>query len=132
MTTPDSWYAYPLVGVNATLEVGLARAVFGSAGDFHDATAALVYDTDTLLASTAGVTSLHDTWAADAGSYGGWMQCSRHVEAVTGTPKATCFWADKGSMGSVAFKATDMPRTDVEELARMTRKSVLRPVSSDS
>ncbi|MET9955200.1 hypothetical protein ABZ135_27135 [Streptomyces sp. NPDC006339] len=25
----DLWYAYPLVGVNATLEVGLARAVGG-------------------------------------------------------------------------------------------------------
>ncbi|MFE0420667.1 hypothetical protein [Streptomyces tendae] len=26
---PDLWYAYPLVGVNATLEVSLARAVGG-------------------------------------------------------------------------------------------------------
>ncbi|MEU2235574.1 tetratricopeptide repeat protein [Streptomyces vietnamensis] len=111
---------------------GSNLAVVGAAGDFHDFTAAMVHDTDIILSSTAGVTRLHDTWSADAGPYGGWMQCSRYVEDITGTPKAICFWADRGSMGSVTFKASDMPHGEIAQLARLTRQSVLRPVPSDS
>ncbi|GGS75873.1 hypothetical protein GCM10010222_16190 [Streptomyces tanashiensis] len=108
---------------------GSELTVTASIGDFHDASAALVRDSHTLLSETPGVTSADDTWTADAGAYGGWMQCSRYVEDLTGTPKAICFWADKGSMGSVTFKASDMPHADIEQLARMTRQTVLRPSS---
>ncbi|MFF7777583.1 hypothetical protein ACFZCG_24610 [Streptomyces tanashiensis] len=108
---------------------GSELAVTASIGDFHDATAALVRESDTLLSETPGVTSADDAWTADAGAYGGWMQCSRYVEDLTGTPKAICFWADRGSMGSVTFRASDMPHADIEQLARMTRQTVLRPSS---
>ncbi|MBB4984019.1 tetratricopeptide repeat protein [Streptomyces nymphaeiformis] len=111
---------------------GSELAVTASTGDFHDATAAMVYESDTLLSSTPGVGSLDDSWRADAGAYGGWMQCSRYVEYITGEHKAICFWADKGSMGSVSFKASDMSHADVEGLARTTRQTVLLPASSDS
>ncbi|MFE0652465.1 hypothetical protein ACFVZH_28175 [Streptomyces sp. NPDC059534] len=111
---------------------GSELAVGGSAGDFHEATAATAYESDALLSGTPGVTGLDDTWRANAGAYGGWMQCSRYVEDLTSKTKALCFWADKGSMGSVTFKAEDMPHADIEQLARMTRQSVLRLVPQSS
>ncbi|MFC9594784.1 hypothetical protein ACFTUC_33975 [Streptomyces sp. NPDC056944] len=109
---------------------GADLAVTVTIGDFHDATAAVVEESDALLSSTPGVTPLGDGWTADAGAYGGWMRCSRYQEDLTGTPRTMCFWADKGSIGFVMFNASqDMAHADVEQLARMTRQSVLRPVS---
>ncbi|MGW4701210.1 hypothetical protein [Streptomyces sp. NPDC004285] len=108
---------------------GSDLAVTVSIGDFHDATRSLVEEGGAVLSSTPGVTPLTGRMA-DAGAYGGWMRCDRYTEDLTGTPKAICFWTDKGSMGLVTFKASaDMAQADVEQLARMTRQSVLRPVS---
>ncbi|MFG3127257.1 hypothetical protein [Streptomyces tendae] len=52
--SPDRWYAYPLVGVNATLEVSLARAVSGEEMSVRVAGAEaleLRLRTDTLLSA---------------------------------------------------------------------------------
>ncbi|MEU5915360.1 hypothetical protein [Streptomyces sp. NPDC047141] len=109
---------------------GSGLSVTASIGDFHDATVALVEESGALLASTPGVTPLGDGWMADAGAYGGWMRCDRYTEDLAGTPKAVCFWTDRGSMGVVTFRASeDMTDAEVEQLARMTRQTELRPVS---
>ncbi|GAA3388500.1 hypothetical protein [Streptomyces roseoviridis] len=53
---PDLWYAYPLVGVNATLEVSLARAIGGEEMSVRVAGAEapeLRLRTDTLLSAFA-------------------------------------------------------------------------------
>ncbi|MGW4745798.1 hypothetical protein ACWEPR_13460 [Streptomyces sp. NPDC004290] len=109
---------------------GSGLSVTASIGDFHDATVALVEESGALLASTPGVTPLGDGWMADAGAYGGWMRCDRYAEDLAGTSKAACFWTDRGSMGVVTFRASeDMTDAEVEQLARMTRQTELRPVS---
>ncbi|MFJ3765865.1 hypothetical protein ACIPQJ_02125 [Streptomyces sp. NPDC090082] len=109
---------------------GSGLSVTASIGDFHDATVALVEESGALLASTPGVTPLGDGWMADAGAYGGWMRCDRYTEDLAGTPKAVCFWTDRGSMGAVTFRASEaMTDAEVEQLARMTRQTELRPVS---
>ncbi|MFB6632212.1 hypothetical protein ACFCWY_20180 [Streptomyces sp. NPDC056362] len=109
---------------------GSGLSVTASIGDFHDATVALVEESGALLASTPGVTPLGDGWMADAGAYGGWMRCDRYTEDLAGTPKAVCFWTDRGSMGVVTFMASEaMTDAEVEQLARMTRQTELRPVS---
>ncbi|MFD8206619.1 hypothetical protein ACFV2S_09485 [Streptomyces sp. NPDC059695] len=109
---------------------GSELSVSASIGDFHDATVALVEQSGALLSRTPGVTPLDDGWMADAGAYGGWMRCTRYTEDLVGTPRAMCYWTDKGSMGYVTFKASqDMAHADIEQLARMARQSELRPVS---
>ncbi|MEV7374660.1 hypothetical protein AB0O51_27740 [Streptomyces sp. NPDC090301] len=108
---------------------GSSLTITGSIGDFHDVTSALVYNSDSLLETQPGVTSLNDGWNADAGAYGGWMRCARYTEDITGSAKAICFWADKGSMGTVTFEAEDMPHTAVEQLTRSARQSMLRPAA---
>ncbi|MFF8381797.1 hypothetical protein ACF07V_37545 [Streptomyces sp. NPDC015661] len=97
-------------------------------GDFHELRESYVYDANGLVPTdTDGVGIIHDTWRAGAGPYQGWMRCLRYTEVATGTLRAMCIWADKGSIGMVLFTAEDQNREAVEETARSVGAEFLRP-----
>ncbi|SEB63370.1 hypothetical protein [Streptomyces sp. TLI_105] len=96
-------------------------------GDFHEMRESYVYDGGAVPVETEGIGIVHDTWGAGAGPYGGWMRCLRYTEVTTGTLRAMCVWADKGSMGMVLFTAADKNHDAVEETARSVGADFLRP-----
>ncbi|WP_395358204.1 hypothetical protein ACHGLA_00850 [Streptomyces sp. YH02] len=99
-------------------------------GDFHDLRESHVYDDNGLVPSDmAGAGTIHETWRAEAGPYGSWMRCLRYTEVTTGTPRAMCVWADKGSVGMVLFTAEDKDQAAVEETARSISADFLRPAA---
>ncbi|GHA64196.1 hypothetical protein ACIQRS_08745 [Streptomyces termitum] len=111
----------------AAPDAGAAYLVAVAVGDFHkarepDLRGGTVFETMTEAAGT-----VHDSWEAGEGPYGGWMQCARYTETASGTPRGMCVWADKGSLGLVLFTAADDDREAVETTARSVGGDFLRP-----
>ncbi|WP_030689975.1 hypothetical protein [Streptomyces globisporus] len=115
------------VAEDAAADAAAEYLVAVTTGDFHEMRESYVYDDRTVPMETEGVGTVHDTWRAGAGPYGGWMRCLRYTEVTTGTLRAMCLWGDKGSMGMVLFTAADGNRDAVEETARSVGADFLRP-----
>ncbi|MEU6882909.1 hypothetical protein [Streptomyces sp. NPDC046712] len=115
------------VAEDAAPDAAAEYLVAVTTGDFHQMRKSYVYDGGIVPVETAGVGSVHDSWRAGAGPYGGWMRCLRYTEVATGTLRAMCVWADKGSMGMVLFTAEDKNRDTVEDTARSVGADFLRP-----
>ncbi|MFD4374012.1 hypothetical protein [Streptomyces sp. NPDC058486] len=117
----------------AEVEGAMAR-VYGEelvavrTGDFHDMRASYVQDGGFFTGMEAFGT-VHDAWNADAGPYGGWMRCIRVTERETGSLRAMCLWADKGSIGTTSFEAEHLSQRAVETKAQETRKTFLHPTN---
>ncbi|MER6096101.1 hypothetical protein ABT154_09615 [Streptomyces sp. NPDC001728] len=116
------------VAEDAPADAAAEYLVAVTTGDFHQMRESYVYDGNGLVPEdTAGVGFVHDTWPAGACPYGGWMRCLRYTEVATGTLRAMCVWADKGSLGMVLFTAADKNQEAVEETARSVGADFLRP-----
>ncbi|MFB7373880.1 hypothetical protein ACFC0D_28965 [Streptomyces sp. NPDC056222] len=115
------------VAEEAAVDAAAEYLVAVTTGDFHEMRESYVYDGGILPMETEGDGVVHDTWRAGAGPYEGWMRCLRYTEVATGTPRAMCVWADKGSMGMVLFTTADNNRDAVEETARTVGADFLRP-----
>ncbi|MFD9034429.1 hypothetical protein ACFVZW_25295 [Streptomyces sp. NPDC059567] len=116
------------VAEDAAADAAAEYLVAVTTGDFHEMRESYVYD-DGILPMTEGVGNVHDTWRAEAGPHGAWMRCLGYTEVATGTPRAMCVWADRGSMGMVLFTAADKNRDAVEETARSVGADFLRPAA---
>lgn len=115
------------VAEDATPDAAAEYLVAVTTGDFHEMRESYVYGGNGLVPDDmAGAGIVHDTWRAEAGPYGAWMRCLRYIEAATGTPRASCVWGDKGSMGMVLFTDADRNRDAVEETARSVGADFLR------
>ncbi|MER5202500.1 hypothetical protein [Streptomyces sp. NPDC002825] len=131
-TVPDSAreasVARVYVAEDAAPDAAADYLVAVTTGDFHELRESDVYGANGLVpADTEGVGIVHDTWRAGTGPYGGWMRCLRYTEVATGTLRAMCVWADKGSAGMVLFTAEDKNEEAVEETARSIGEEFLHP-----
>ncbi|GJF33590.1 hypothetical protein KNE206_62900 [Kitasatospora sp. NE20-6] len=105
---------------------GTAKVVVaGAVGDFHSLPSRVVEGSEAYRDDT--VIMVNQPWEADPGPYGGRMRCF----SFTGASRQeviSCTWGDHGSVGTVLMAADGMSRADAAELARVTRRLVLRRV----
>ncbi|MGW8361182.1 hypothetical protein ACWGK1_11515 [Streptomyces wedmorensis] len=127
--TPEDSTTRVYVAEGAAPDAAAEYLVAVATGDFHEMRESYVYDGGIIPMDTAGAGTVQDTWEAGAGPYGGWMRCLRYTEAPTGTPRAMCGWADKGSIGLVLFTTPDEDRGAVEARARSVGADFLRPAA---
>ncbi|MFF2779728.1 hypothetical protein ACFVU3_33110 [Streptomyces sp. NPDC058052] len=112
---------------DATPDAAAAYLVAVVVGDFHEARESDVRDGAAFEAMAGAAGTVHDSWEAGAGPYGGWMQCARYTETSSGTLRGLCMWADKGSLGMALFTAGGEDREEVEATARSVGGDFLRP-----
>ncbi|MEU2507959.1 hypothetical protein ABZ621_25035 [Streptomyces sp. NPDC007863] len=105
---------------------GSQLVVYAAVGDFHQVRAEDVSGRYGMLGGLKDTADVREDWDARAGARGGWTRCARVVDTA-GLRKAVCMWADKGSLGSVAFVAEHMGRAGIEELAADVREAFVRP-----
>ncbi|MER7948880.1 hypothetical protein ABTY59_15965 [Streptomyces sp. NPDC096079] len=126
----DGSTARVYVAGDAAPDAAAEYLVAVTTGDFHEMRESSVDDGRGLLPDTAGIGTVHDSWRAGPGPYGGWMRCLRYTETATGTLRAMCLWADKGSLGMALFTAADKNREAVEDTARSIGTEFLRPAEN--
>ncbi|WP_435972037.1 hypothetical protein [Streptomyces sp. Qhu_M48] len=116
------------VAEDAAPDAAAEYLVAVTTGDFHEMRESYVHgEGDAIPMNMTAAGTVHGTWRADAGPYGAWMRCFRYTEAIIGTPRAMCAWADKGSIGMVLFTAQDGNQAAIEETARSIGADFLRP-----
>ncbi|MFG3280585.1 hypothetical protein [Streptomyces sp. NPDC048111] len=98
-----------------------AIAIWGAAGDFHEATADVL--TELQSGIEAGGVTVKSAWTAAPGPLGGSMRCVSYE--IAGRALFNCGWLDKGSLGSVTFADHGEGHEAAAGLARSAREAVL-------